>query len=120
MEATTGTVTVSVIDTYGNKFAHGMRAEAKSSIMQVKTVVSKNDAGRCCSFCNKRYSEREESNRWDVFDCSGGSMLGYFIVCSDCRFFAVYQIHNVGDNVYLQYADDDVWYKHDTHYGMNY
>jgi hypothetical protein len=119
-------VTVSVIDTYGNgnDFNQESCTEKISSVMQVKTVVKKHDAGECCSFCNKRYCKREESNRWDVFDCideSGGdSGLGYFIVCSGCRYFAAYQIHNVKDKVFLQYADDDVWFKSDAYYPMNY
>jgi hypothetical protein len=126
METRPSNVTVSVIDTYGNgnDFNRESCTEKISSVMQVKTVVKKHDAGKCCSFCNKRYCNREESNRWDVFDCQCSprdeSDLGYFIVCSDCRYFAVFSIHNVGDKVYMQYADGDVWYKSDAYYQMNY
>jgi hypothetical protein len=115
-------VTVSVINTYDNVFNRHSFTEKKSSIIQVKTVVEKNDAGCCCSFCNKRYCKREEDNRWDVFDChvNDDTDLGYFIVCSDCRYFAAYQIHNAEDNVFMQYVDDNVWYKSDAYYQMNY
>ena len=122
MEKTPTNVTVSVIDTYDsfNYFNHESCAEKLSSVMQVKTVVKKHNGGKCCSFCNKIYSKREESYRWDVFDCNDGSDLGYFIVCSDCRYFAVFHIHNVGNKVFMQYADDDVWYESDAYYQWNY
>jgi ribosomal protein L37AE/L43A len=114
-------MTVTVVDTY-DQTSNGSFGKVHS-IMQVKTVVKKRDAGKCCSFCNKRYTEREEAHsRWDVFDCRKYQepSLGWFIICSDCREVACDDVQNLSIDVFFQYADDDEWYAKDGLIELNY